>query len=110
MKNRANRRPLRVGVLAASLVALSASVAAVADVAAGKALYTKHCLACHHPDGRAKVKGAPDLSSKAAQGKITDAQFLKILLNGAGGMPGYKRVMSEPQAKDVMAYCRTLAK
>jgi len=98
------------GVMVAGLLAGVAGVATSAgDPKAGKPLFAK-CLACHYPDGRAKMKGAPDLSSKAVQSKITDARMAEIILKGTPRMPGYKSQFNEKQAEDLTAYVRTLGK
>ena len=98
------------GLLTAGLFVGAAGVAMSAgDAKAGKPLFAK-CQACHYPDGRAKLKGAPDLSSKAVQSKITDARMVQIILNGTPHMPGYKSSVTPKQAEDLTAYVRTLGK
>jgi mono/diheme cytochrome c family protein len=104
-------RRIATGLVAAGLVACLAGTGFTApNPANGKPLFTKYCLACHFPDGKAKMKGAPDLSSKAAQEKITDQKMTDVILNGTPHMPGYKKQMSAAQAADLTAYVRTLGK
>jgi mono/diheme cytochrome c family protein len=99
------------GLMATGLaVALAGTALCAPNPAAGKPLYTKYCLSCHTPDGKAKVKGSPDLSSKAVQSKMTDAKMTAAILNGTPHMPGYKKQMTAAQAADLVAYVRTLAK
>jgi len=107
------RRLSRVpaGLLTAALVAgLAGAGLAAPDLKAGKALFSKHCLACHTPDGKAKMRGAPDLSSKAVQSKISDERMTQVVLNGTPHMPGYKKLVSQADATNLIAYVRTLGK
>lgn len=86
------------------------------DVRAGKKLFQKHCATCHGIRGKgdgARIVGAAvaDLSSPSSQRKL-DVDLLKTIHEGrpAKAMPSWKGRLSEPQAKDVLAYIRTLAK
>src|SRR5437879_3973605 len=92
-------RRTATGFLVASFLAASAGVGLCApDAAAGKPLFNKNCIACHYPDGRPKLQGAPDLSKKTVQDKFTDEQFTKAILNGTPRMPPYKKIITEKQA------------
>jgi mono/diheme cytochrome c family protein len=111
MKTTARRGRSATGVLVAGLVVGLAGVGLSApNPANGKPLFTKYCLACHTPDGKAKMKGAPDLSSKAVQEKITDQKMIDTILKGTPHMPGYSKQISAAQAGDLAAYVRTLGK
>jgi mono/diheme cytochrome c family protein len=105
------RARVATGLLTAGLVAgLAGAGLAAPDLTAGKALFAKHCFACHTPDGKAKMRGAPDLSSKAVQDKIGEARMIQIVLNGTSRMPGYKKVVTQADATNLIAYVRTLGK
>lgn len=63
-----------------------AAAAASVDLAAGKALYDKSCVACH----AAGVAGAPKLGDKAAWApRIAEGMdaIMNIAINGKGAMP-----------------------
>jgi mono/diheme cytochrome c family protein len=101
---------IATGLLTAGLLAATTAVSLAArDVNAGKTVFSKNCIACHLADGRPKLRGAPDLSSKAEQKKYNDAQFIAIIQKGTRSMPPYKN-LTQPQLTDLVAYVRTLAK
>jgi mono/diheme cytochrome c family protein len=98
--------------LTTTILALAVTGSALADAAAGKAVYTTKCKTCHAANGEgnpgiAKVLGvAPKpLASKEVQGK-SDAAMKKDITEGVGKMKPVK--LSDTEVKDVIAYVRTL--
>jgi mono/diheme cytochrome c family protein len=85
-----------------------------ADAQAGKALYTKQCASCHGADGKgnpamAKALGDKGLNIVSKEAKqMSDEQILKIIVEGAGKMPGSK--LSKEEQKQVLDYTRSLQK
>ncbi len=83
---------------------------AAADLANGKAVYTKSCQKCHAVDGKGnpaiarmqKVTFRP-LSLSEIQAK-TDAELIKQSMQGIGKMKPVQ--LSEKDAQDVVAYIR----
>ena len=87
--------------------------AAEGNLARGKKLYEKYCLACHGPQG--KGDGATqfdppvaDLTSSDVLLK-PDSRLLKSIHEGRPNtaMDSWKRVMSEEAIRDVLAYVLT---
>lgn len=82
--------------------------------ARGKALYERHCAACHGAEGKGdgyKLLG-PDPAnflSPSMKGK-PEAELLKTIHDGKPNMPAWKYRLSDQQARDVIAYIRTLAR
>jgi mono/diheme cytochrome c family protein len=82
--------------------------------ARGKALYERHCAACHGAEGKGdgyKLLG-PDpanFTSPSIKGK-SDADLLKTIHEGKPNMPSWKVRLSDQQSRDVLAYIRTLSK
>ena len=103
--------------LSGCLLTLAASSSAwSADTNAGKATYDKLCVSCHGADGKgnpalAKVMGEEQLNiiDKATQAK-TDADLLKVIVEGAGKMPASGKSLSAQEQKDILSYTRSLAK
>lgn len=105
-------------VLAAGLFAVAASFAAAADA---KENWTKHCARCHAADGSGNTKvgkkqNLKDYTAADVQAKMTDEDMLKAIVDGVKGddgkekMQGYKEKLSEQEAKDLVAYIRTMKK
>lgn len=83
------------------------------NLARGKKLYEKYCLACHGPLGRGDgaVQFDPpvaDLTSSDVLAK-PDSRLLQSIHEGRPNtaMDTWKRVMSEEATRDVLAYILT---
>lgn len=86
------------------------------DARAGKGLFEKHCVTCHGARGKGdglEIVGAvvADLTSATTQRKLS-MDLLKTIHEGRPEkvMPPWKWRFSAQQAKDVLAYVRTLKK
>jgi mono/diheme cytochrome c family protein len=102
------------GIALLALVPVGSNVLA-ADAQTGKAVYEKHCVACHGNDGKgnpamAKALGEKglNLTTKEATQK-SDEQLMKVIADGEGKMPPFKS-LSEAEQKQVVTYIRSLAK
>ena len=109
------RTKLMAMVLGLGMIGAWSSAGLAADSDAGKAVFEKSCVGCHGKDGKgnpamAKVLGEKglDLTSKEATQK-SDAELLKIIVEGAGKMPAQKS-LSQDEQKQVLAYVRSLTK
>ncbi len=110
---------LRSAIVVAGLLAgTPAAVAAPGDSVKGKAIYEKHCVACHGPQGKGDgptgkvlVPPAADFTSAASR-KKTDAELLKIIENGKPptAMIAWKGQLSDQDIQHVLAYVMTLRK
>lgn len=102
-------------------VLFTAAVAgtARADGAAAADLFDKKCATCHGKDGKADTPmgrklNMRNLADPKIQAAATDTQWTKVILGGvkgAGGkyvMPDFK--LTDAEAKDLVAYLRTLKK
>jgi len=108
---------LPVIVSAFALVALPSALSA----ADAKTNWTQSCAKCHGADGAGQTKvgkklGIKDYTSADAQAKLTDDDMLKAITNGvkddAGKdkMQAFKDKISDQEAKDLVAFIRTLKK
>jgi len=85
-------------------------------VANGQQVYASHCAICHGVDGKGKTTigvnlfpPAADLTGAYVQSK-SDGYLYWITLSGLPhtGMPGWKRVLSETEIWQIVAYLRRL--
>jgi mono/diheme cytochrome c family protein len=100
----------------ALVLAMGMAGAAHAD---GKEMYGKKCAGCHGKDGKAETSmgkklNMKDLTDPKVQAASTDAQWEKIILEGAKSAEG-KMVMpatkvSADEAKDLVKACRSFKK
>ena len=99
----------------ASMLSAALLIAAPAAFGDGAEVYTKNCASCHGKDGKgettmgkkAKVK---DYTDAKVQASFTDAEALKVILEGKEKMKGYKDKVTEAEAKEMVAYIRTFKK
>jgi len=77
----------------------------------GKNIYESRCAVCHGTDGSGVAPGTPDFrdqtwwnSEKQALG--VDG-LVSIILNGKDGMPAFSGVLTEDEARSVLAYAMT---
>ena len=105
-------------VLVSACFGLAWSVQSVwsADAKTGKATYDKLCVSCHGADGKGNPAMIKALGEKGLNivGKDTqaksDAQLLKVIVEGAGKMPASGKNLTPQEQKEVLAHTRSLAK
>lgn len=104
-------------VLGLLLVGARAGSAA-GDLAKGKALYDKYCVACHGvqgkgdgPAGRMLKPPAADFTSAASR-KKPESEFTQVIENGKPGtaMGPWKGQLSQAELADLIGYVMTLRK
>ncbi|KAB2641236.1 MAG: cytochrome c [Verrucomicrobia bacterium] len=101
--------------LQAFILSASLWIAAPAAFGGGAEVYAKNCASCHGKDGKgetvmgkkAKVK---DYTDAKVQASFTDAEALKMILEGKEKMKAYKDKVTEAEAKELVAYIRTFKK
>jgi len=96
------------------LVASTPSLAAgERDLARGKKLYEKYCLACHGPQGRGDgaVQFAPPVADLTSSDVLLkpDSRLLKSIHEGKPNtaMDAWKSTLSDEAIRDVLAYVLT---
>ena len=90
----------------------------IESVAAGQALFTSNCVACHGVSGKGDgpvgltLNPRPaDLRQHAIPGVHTDAQLFEWITNGFPGsrMPAFKSTLSDTDRWNLVNFIRTLA-
>jgi mono/diheme cytochrome c family protein len=85
-------------------------------IAAGRALFDKHCASCHGEDGKAKTeiaaamkKRPTDLTAKEMHG-ITDGEIYWVTTNGIrkSGMPAFKTKAADQERWQMTVYVKHL--
>jgi mono/diheme cytochrome c family protein len=84
------------------------------NIAAGKALYSKHCKSCHGASG--KGDGTKSATLDISCGDFTSEEFMKQsegevfwkTSEGRDPMPSFKKKISDEERWQVVAYVRTL--
>jgi len=107
---------LVVTFIAGGIIAFASTGSAEANnavsVAATRTLYRQRCAECHGNDGKSNTKKgreteASDLTDPGVKGNANDKN-IRIITNGKGEMPGFKRKLSPSQIASVARYIKTL--
>ncbi len=80
-----------------------------AEIEQGRALYEANCAACHGPDGKGAVAGAPNLADFAATSGVSEATWAASVANGKGAMPSFTGKLSDAEQRASLAYIRSLS-
>ena len=77
------------------------------DETGGEVLFESICQGCHMPKGEG-ASGAGQYPALANNARLISAQYpLHVVVNGQGGMPGFKKYLSDQQIADVVNYVRS---
>jgi len=107
-----------IGLLAGSVLALlllgqTGRTELRGDAQLGKMIYVKNCVSCHGQkgDGLSFRPHFPNFrDAKIMEGKTDGELFDKISNGGKGtGMPAWKKILTEQDRWNVLAYIRTLS-
>lgn len=79
-----------------------------AEVRDLKAFFQEHCAVCHGSDGSGRglngVRlGGRNLTDARWLAKHPEADLTASILRGRGAMPGFRRQLSEPEARRLLA-------
>jgi len=90
---------------------LTAEIAA--RIRAGAGIFRQRCVGCHGTDGRGRLRDQPspipDFTLPAWQDHRSDPQLVSSIMDGKGTlMPANRGRLTEPQARDLVAYVRSL--
>jgi cbb3-type cytochrome c oxidase subunit III len=77
----------------------------------GAALFVaQKCATCHGPDGKGKVKGAPNFTDAAWPKKESDADLTEDIKKGKPPkMPAFELKLNDGEIKALVAYLRTFS-
>ena len=71
----------------------------------GAAIYNQHCVKCHGAGGKGVENFTPDLAKVTSRG-----EWLSIIKEGKGTMPGFKDSLKPAQVKAVLTHIRSFGK
>jgi mono/diheme cytochrome c family protein len=88
------------------LMILSAPLSA--EVRDLKAFYQERCAVCHGQDGTGRGTnggklGGGNLADTRREAKVPEDDLVALILDGKGAMPGYRRQLSEAEARRLLA-------
>ena len=98
-----------------SLLSIAFLLAAPAAFGDATELYTKNCASCHGADGKGQTAMGKkfklkDYTDAKVQASFSDAEALKVILEGKEKMKAFKDKMTEAEAKDLVKHVRAFKK
>ena len=107
-----NKKTVWMAAASAALLAVTSAPVRAGD--AVESLYKTKCSACHGADGKGqtpagKNTGVRDFASPDVK-KASDDELSRIIAEGKGKMPSYKKSLKPDQVKSLVAYIRALEK
>ena len=83
-----------------------------AEVVSPRSLFIQNCARCHGSNGRAQTRlgrkvEADDLTGSEAKG-LSTARVIRLITNGKGKMPSFRRKLTAAQISSVAEYIRSL--
>lgn len=84
-RRRGQDTPRLIVSVMALVVGASAAASGETDLALGRDLYNRACVACHGTDGTGPMPGVPDFTDRAGPLTKADAALMKAILEGVEG-------------------------
>ena len=72
----------------------------------GEAIFANNCARCHGADGGGGL--GPQLSDGKVAKDLSEAEEIRVVTNGRGGMPSFGDALTPEEIQQVVAYTRTL--
>ena len=95
-------------VFAAWLARPERSTAAAGELEGSRALYNAHCAVCHGRDGRANTPKGRETEADDITGGVSTAKTVRVVTNGKGEMPSFRRRLTKAQISSIAAYVAKL--
>lgn len=73
-----------------------------------RSLYNIHCASCHGRDGKANTPKGRETEADDITGGISTAKTIRVVTNGRGDMPSFKRKLSAAQISSIARYVAKL--
>jgi mono/diheme cytochrome c family protein len=93
---------------ATGLVSVDVAAKTKGNAVSSRSLYSTHCASCHGSDGRSNTKRGRETEADDITGGISTAKTIRIVKNGKGDMPSFKRKLTPAQITSVARYVATL--
>lgn len=105
-----------LGVIALGIFALiydsfavrTAAASSNAESVSSRSLYNVHCASCHGRDGRSNTAKGRETEADDITGGVSTAKTIRVVTNGRGDMPGFKKKLSAAQISSIARYVATL--
>src|SRR5438270_593189 len=86
----------------------AASAAGVDDLANPRTLYSQNCARCHGADGKAQTSLGRKYNADDISGGVGTGKTIRIVTNGKGHMPSFKKKLTAAQISQIADYVKGL--
>lgn len=106
------RRILIIGSFSIAIGALAFPktnfVVSAEGLAGSRALYNANCASCHGRDGHSNTPKGRELDADNIAGGLSTAKTIRVVTNGRGDMPSFRKKLTAAQIASIASYVRTL--
>jgi len=74
------------------------------DPASPRSLYQQNCAGCHGSDGKAQTRLGRKYDADDISGGVGTGKTIRIVTNGKGHMPSFKRKLTAAQISQIAGY------
>ncbi|HEV7700963.1 MAG TPA: cytochrome c [Pyrinomonadaceae bacterium] len=74
------------------------------DMASPRSLYVQNCAKCHGSDGKAQTRLGRKLDADNITGGVSAGKTTRLVTNGKGKMPSFKRRLTAAQIAQIAEY------
>jgi mono/diheme cytochrome c family protein len=93
---------------AIGLVSVDAAAKTNGNAVSSRSLYATHCASCHGSDGRSNTKRGRETEADDISGGISTSKIVRVVTNGKGDMPSFKRKLTAAQIASIARYVAKL--
>ncbi|HTH51294.1 MAG TPA: c-type cytochrome [Pyrinomonadaceae bacterium] len=84
--------------------AANTAAAAADDLASPRSLYMQNCAGCHGANGKAETKLGRKYDADDISGGVGTSKTIRIVTNGKGHMPSFRKKLTPAQIQQVAGY------
>lgn len=86
----------------------SANVASAETLTSPRSLYVQNCARCHGSDGKSQTALGRKLDADNISGGTSTSKTVRLVTNGKGKMPSFKRKLTAAQINQIADYVKSL--
>jgi mono/diheme cytochrome c family protein len=86
----------------------SANSTFAGEMSSPRSLYTQNCASCHGANGKAQTRLGKKLDADDISGGTSASKTTRVVTNGKGKMPSFKKRLSAAQIAQIAGYVSSL--
>lgn len=86
----------------------SGEAASHGETVSPRSLYVQNCARCHGSNGKSQTALGKKLEADDISGGVSTAKAVRLITNGRGKMPAFKKKLSSAQIASIAQYIKSL--